>query len=253
MADLTQRSEYLAATHMQRLPAELETSLVHTPSRKQGSFFREDLFIKYAAYLSSELEVRCLSALATLVRISELPADKQADILLDSAVEILRKDTQPHQTPEKRLDTKTKTKYFFSVLDSMIPAGAVKQDWYMRMNAETNKLFEHTSSEMKQLVDSSKSPREHMSNRCLNAIELVEGLICSELLDISANGEQLTLKLLEELARDAVNQIKPTLFKRRTEIDFLANENKKTKVLTEVTLKSDYSTSKQVTNLKQLT
>lgn len=253
VADLTQRSEYLTATNKERLPAELETSLVHTPSRKQGAYFREDLFIKYAAYLSSELEVRCLSALATLVRISELPADKQADVHIDKAVEILRKDTKPHQTPEKRLDTKTKTKYLSTVLDSMIPAGEVKNDWYMLMHSETNRLFEHTASEMKQLVDSSKSPRENMSDRCLHVVEAVEALVVDELLGMRSAKVQLTKELLISISKEAVALVKPRLFKWVTEVDFLANENKKTKVLTEVTLKSDYSTSKQVTNLKQLT
>ena len=165
VTELEQRNAYLAATHNERLPEEIETSLVHTPSRKQGSFFREDLMMKYAQYLDKKLEAACLDALNRLRKLNQLSADKQADVYIDTAVEILRKDTKPHQTPEKRLDTKTKTKYLSTVLDSMIPAGEVKNDWYMLMHSETNRLFEHTASEMKQLVDSSKSTRENMTDK----------------------------------------------------------------------------------------
>ena len=253
VAELEQRNAYLSATNKERLPAELEAGMVHTPSRNQGSFFREDLMMKYAQYLDKKLEAACLDALNRLRKLSQLPADKQADVHIDTAVEILRKDAKPHQTPEKRLDTKTKTKYLNTVLDSMIPAGEVKDDWYALMHSETNKLFEHTASEMKQLVDSSKSPRENMSDRCLHVIEAVEALVVDELLGMRSAKVQLTKKLLISISKEAVALVKPRLFKWSTEIDFLANENKKTKVLTEVTLKSDYSTSKQITNLKQLT
>lgn len=253
VAELEQRNAYLAATHMQRLPAELEQGIVFTPSAKQGSYFREDLMMKYAQYLDKKLEAACLDALNALRKFEQLPAEKKVDILIDTATEILREDLHPKQSAEKRLETKTKTKYLFSVLDSMIPAGEDKAEYYQILNGGTNLLFKHTSSEMKELASGSKSPREYMSDSCIYAIELVEGFVCSDLLGMRSAKVKLTKAQLVKSLKEALAKVEPSLFKWTDEIDFLVNENKKTKILTEVTLKSDYTTSKLVTNLKQLT
>lgn len=253
VAELEQRDAYLAATHMQRLPAELEEGIVFTPSRSQGSYFREDLMMKYAQYLDKKLEAACLDALNALRKFEQLPAEKKVDILIDTATEILREDLHPKQSAEKRLETKTKTKYLFSVLDSMIPVGEDKAEYYQILNGGTNLLFKHTSSEMKELASGSKSPREYMSDSCIYAIELVEGFVCSDLLGMRSARVKLTKAQLAKSLKEALAKVEPSLFKWTDEIDFLANENKKTKILTEVTLKSDYTTSKLVTNLKQLT
>ena len=249
----TQKSEYLSATHMQRLPAELEEGLVFTPSRKEGMYFNETLMLKYAQYLSSKIEKVCLDKLNEIRRFEQLPAEKQADIYIDKATEKLKEDLQPKQSAEKRLDTKVKTKYLFSVLQSMLPKDEDLKPWYTLMNGRTNQLFKHTAKEIKALADGSKPTRDYMTDTCIRAIELVEGFVCSDLVGMRSAGVKLTEALLIQSVNEAIARVEPSLFKWTDEIDFLVNENKVTKILTEVTLKSDYSTTRQVTNLKQLT
>jgi len=249
----TQKSEYLSATHKERLPYSLEEGLVFTPSRKEGMYFNETLMLKYAQYLSSKIEKVCLDKLNEIRRFEQLPAEKQADIYIDKATEKLKEDLQPKQSAEKRLDTKVKTKYLFSVLQSMLPKDEDLKPWYTLMNGRTNQLFKHTAKEIKALADGSKPTRDYMTDTCIRAIELVEGFVCSDLVGMRSAGVKLTEALLIQSVNEAIARVEPSLFKWTDEIDFLVNENKVTKILTEVTLKSDYSTTRQVTNLKQLT
>jgi hypothetical protein len=252
----TQKSEYLSATHKERLPYSLEEGLVFTPSRKEGMYFNETLMLKYAQYLSSKIEKVCLDKLNEIRRFEQLPAEKQVDIYIDKAIEKEATITPPHQTPEQRVDQKVHTKYINSVIDSMIKhvPKEKRYEFYRALGMGLNEgLFGHSATRIRAIIETTKSAsvRDFMSAQCLSLITATEKRIEFYLQSMRAANIQLTLEKFEWCVEQAVEGTRPLLFVFQQEIDFLLNEKKDEKI--EVSLHSDYKITKQVTSLKQLT